>query len=61
MYGLIQSGHIPELNIATIFDVNIMLEAKKEAEDLVKRDPNLKNLKDLKIKIETKENEIHPE
>ncbi len=61
MYGLIQSGNIPDLKIANIFDVGIMLNAKKEAEEIIKEDPELNTLKGLKEKIKIKENEIHPE
>jgi len=61
MYGLIQSGNIPDLKIANIFDIDIMLKAKKEAEEIIQKDPELKTLKELKERINIKENEIHPE
>lgn len=61
LYGLMQSGNIPNLKIANIFDCKIMLESKEEAKKIIEKNPDLIGLKKLKEKIELKENEIHPE
>lgn len=61
MYGFIQSGHIPDMKIASVFDIDLMLKAKKEAEEILEKDPELKSYKKLLEKIKNKENEIHPE
>lgn len=61
MYGFVQSGHVPDMKIATIFDIDIMLRAKSEAEKILKEDQELREYKKLLEKIKIKENEIHPE
>jgi ATP-dependent DNA helicase RecG len=50
LYGLVQSGW-PELQIASIFDYEIIKEAKDETELLLKEDPELNKYPSLKKKI----------
>jgi len=50
LYGLVQSGW-PELQIASIFDYEIIKEAKDETETLLKEDPELNKYPSLKRKI----------
>lgn len=56
IYGLKQSGHIPELKIASFFDYEIMKRAQNEARNII---DNINNYKILKNKIEEKELDIH--
>ncbi len=61
MYGYEQSGHVPSMKIASIFDIDLMLKAKEEAEKIIKIDEDLEKHKELKNRVIQKENEIHPE
>lgn len=61
MYGYEQSGHIPIMKIANIFDIDLMLKAKDEAIKILKDGYDLQKYKLLKEKVLEKENEIHPE
>ncbi len=56
IYGLKQSGHIPELKIASFFDYEIINRAKLEARNIINKLDNYKMLKD---KVEQKELDIH--
>lgn len=56
IYGLKQSGHIPELKIASFFDYDIINRSKLEAQNIIH---NLDDYKILKSKLEQKELNIH--
>lgn len=58
IYGSKQSG-LPEFKIATLADIKLIQQAKQAAQELLKKDPDLKNLAELKKKIEQEAQEIH--
>lgn len=60
MYGLNQSGW-PELQVASIFDYEIIKEAKTETELLLAQDPELKNYPLLVNKLNHWDNKAHLE
>lgn len=60
IYGTAQKG-FPELKIATLFDYELMEKAKTEAENLIKKDPDLKTSSGLKEKISAWQKDIHLE
>lgn len=59
LYGLKQSGHIPELKVATFFDYEIIKRAEHEADEIIKNNLEFKNLDLLKKEIIEKELNIH--
>lgn len=58
--GTRQSG-LPDLSMASLTDVFLIKEAKKEAQNIFKKDPALKNYLLLKSKLKSFQNEIHLE
>ena len=60
VYGIAQKG-FPELKVATLFDYELMKKAKKEAEIIIKKDPNLSGHFILKNKMQEKNKLVHPE
>lgn len=60
IYGLEQSG-FPELKIASLFDYQLMKQAKEEAVGLLGKDEQLKNFPLLKEELNKKETESHLE
>ena len=59
LYGLKQSGHVPELKIASFYDYEIVNRAKEEAKNIVSIDPSLIKFPELKNIINEKEINIH--
>ena len=60
VFGTKQSG-FPELKIATLNDYAILKEAQKEAQDIIKIDPEFKKFPELKEKLKEFEESIHLE
>lgn len=61
VYGTKQSGYLPNLRIATLTDYPIIQEARAEAEELIKKDPDLKSYPDIKKKMEEFNLAVHLE
>lgn len=59
LYGLQQSGHVPELKVATLFDYEIIKRAKEEAENIIENNLEFKDLDLLKKEVTEKELNIH--
>ncbi|MFA5023973.1 MAG: ATP-dependent DNA helicase RecG [Patescibacteria group bacterium] len=60
LYGLSQSG-FPELQIASLFDYELIKKAAAEADALIASDPNLKKYPLLKNKLSEWEDKVHLE
>ncbi len=60
VYGTAQKG-FPELKIATLFDYELMKQARDEAVKLIDKDPNLDKYPGLKKKIEEQNKVVHLE
>jgi ATP-dependent DNA helicase RecG len=60
VYGTAQKG-FPDLKIASLFDYALMKKARYYSENLLKKDPDLKNFPDLKDIIDKKNKNIHLE
>jgi ATP-dependent DNA helicase RecG len=60
IYGNTQSG-FPELQIASLFDYELIKKSADEAEAIIQEDPNLNNHPLLKIKLGEWEKLIHLE
>jgi ATP-dependent DNA helicase RecG len=59
VYGIEQSGHLASLNIATLFDVELINETKEFAKQILETDPILKKYPTLKSEIEKQGKELH--
>jgi ATP-dependent DNA helicase RecG len=60
VFGIVQKG-FPELQIASLFDYELMNIAKEEVLKLIKNDPDLNNWPLLKLKISIMSEKIHLE
>ncbi len=61
VYGVKQSGYLSALKIASLTDYQIIQEARAEAEELIKKDPDLKLYPELKKKVEEFNLAVHLE
>lgn len=60
LYGVVQSG-FDELQIASLFDYDLIKKARDEAVVIIKEDPDLKKHPVIKMKLGEWENKIHLE
>ncbi len=60
VYGIAQKG-FPEFKIATLFDYELMKQARDEAITIVSQNPSLDSWPDLKERIEKKNKSVHLE
>ncbi len=60
LYGVVQSG-FDELQIASLFDYELIKKARDEATAIIKEDPDLKKHPVIKMKLGEWENKIHLE
>lgn len=60
LYGIMQSG-FDELQIASLFDYDLIKKARDEAVAIIKEDPDLKKHPVIKMKLGEWENKIHLE
>ncbi|MCG2695506.1 hypothetical protein L6248_01060 [Candidatus Parcubacteria bacterium] len=60
VYGTAQKG-FPEMKVASLFDYQLMQQARDEAIKLINKDANLKDWPELKNKLDKLENNAHLE
>jgi ATP-dependent DNA helicase RecG len=59
LYGIEQSGRFSDLKVASIFDFEIASIAKKQAEEIIKKDIELSEFPALKYETEKREQDMH--
>ncbi len=59
VYSTEQSGHFANLNIATLFDTELISETKEYAKHILETDPHLKKYPTLKSELEKQAQQLH--